>query len=77
MERVSMTNEEEMKDIMKKLPVEMLLRIFQLLSYTDLKIVVLVCRRWREIGETQTMVLDPCHCEHKKHVYDAEDTKQR
>ena len=35
-----------------KLPPEMLLWIFQLLSYRDLKIVMLVCRRWREIGET-------------------------
>ena len=38
--------------IMDKLPVEMLLGIFELVSYKDLKNVVLVCRRWREIGET-------------------------
>ena len=37
---------------MQKLPVEMLLCIFKLLSYEDLKLIVLVCRRWREIGET-------------------------
>ena len=37
---------------MDKLPVEMLLKIFELVSYEDLKNVVLVCRRWREIGET-------------------------
>ena len=37
---------------MKKLPTEMLYMIFKLLSYRDLKIVMLVCRRWREIGET-------------------------
>ena len=37
---------------MDKLPVEMLLEIYELLSYKDLKNVVLVCRRWREIGET-------------------------
>ena len=37
---------------MDKLPVEMLLGIFELVSYKDLKNVVLVCRRWREIGET-------------------------
>ena len=37
---------------MDKLPVEMLLGIFELVSYEDLKNVVLVCRRWREIGET-------------------------
>ena len=38
--------------LMKKLPTEMLLWIFKQLSYRDLKIVMLVCRRWREIGET-------------------------
>ena len=37
---------------MDKLPVEMLLEIYELLPYKDLKNVVLVCRRWREIGET-------------------------
>ena len=37
---------------MDKLPVEMLLGIFELGSYEDWKNVVLVCRRWREIGET-------------------------
>ena len=26
--------------------------------------------------DTETMVLAPCHCEHKEHVCDAEDTKQ-
>ena len=40
---------------MDKLPVEMLLGIFELVSYEDLKNVVLVCRRWREIGETQRL----------------------
>ena len=34
-----------------KLPKELLLRIFQLLSHEDLKIVVLVCKEWKEIGE--------------------------
>ena len=40
---------------MEKLPTKMLLDIFQLLSYRDLKIVMLVCRRWREIGEIQRL----------------------
>jgi len=33
------------------LPEEMLDRIFQFLSRDELKIVVLVCRRWRDTGE--------------------------
>ena len=37
---------------MDKLPLEMLLGIFELVSYKDLMNVMLVCRRWREIGET-------------------------
>jgi len=41
--------------IMEKLPTEMLLYIFELLSYRDLKKVMLVCRRWREIGEIQRL----------------------
>ena len=41
--------------IMENLPTEMLLYIFELLSYRDLKIVMLVCRRWREIGEIQRL----------------------
>ena len=36
---------------MEKLPTEMLLETFQLLSFEDLKTVMLVCRRWRKIGE--------------------------
>lgn len=40
---------------MEKLPTEMLLYIFELLSYKDLKIVMLVCRRWREIGDIQKL----------------------
>ena len=40
---------------MEKLPTEMLLYIFEMLSYKDLKIVMLVCRRWREIGEIQQL----------------------
>ena len=37
--------------IMEKLPTEILLYIFEKLSYRDLKMVMLVCSRWREIGE--------------------------
>ena len=40
---------------MEKLLTKMLLDIFELLSYRDLKIVMLVCRRWREIGEIQRL----------------------
>ena len=40
---------------MENLPTEMLLYIFEMLSYRDLKIVMLVCRRWREIGEIQNL----------------------
>ena len=41
--------------IMENLPTEMLLYIFEMLSYRDLKIAMLVCRRWREIGEIQQL----------------------
>lgn len=37
---------------MDELPTEMLLKIFELLSYKDLMEVVLVSRRWRKLGET-------------------------
>ena len=40
---------------MENLPTEMLLYIFEMLSYRDLKIAMLVCRRWREIGEIQQL----------------------
>ena len=40
---------------MENLPTEMLLYIFEMLSYRDLKIAMLVCRRWREIGEIQKL----------------------
>lgn len=33
------------------LPIELLLRLFSLLSLKELKIVVLVCKLWRDIGE--------------------------
>jgi len=41
--------------VMENLPTEMLLYIFEMLSYRDLKIAMLVCRRWREIGEIQQL----------------------
>ena len=40
---------------MENLPTEMLLYIFEMLSYRDLKIAMLVSRRWREIGEIQQL----------------------
>ena len=40
---------------MENLPTEMLLYIFEMLSYRDLKIAMLVRRRWREIGEVQRL----------------------
>ena len=55
MEKVKIANYEKTKDILEKLPLEILLRIFELLSYTDLKVVVLVSRRWRNIGETSSL----------------------
>ena len=44
-----------MADLTKKLPVEILNMIFQSLSLPDLFKVVLVCRRWREVGETPAL----------------------
>ena len=40
---------------MDNLPTEMLLYTFQTLSYRDLKMAMLVCRRSREIGEIQRL----------------------
>ena len=37
------------------LPEEILLRIFEYMSYKQLMAVVLVCKRWRLIGETPTL----------------------
>ena len=37
------------------LPVEMLERVFRLLPPRDLKVVVAVCRRWREVGEAPSL----------------------
>ena len=45
----------EMTDLTKKLPVEILVMIFQSLSLQDLSMAVLVCRRWREVGETPAL----------------------
>ena len=39
-------------EINRLLPVEILQRVFKLLPKKDLKTVVQVCRRWREIGDT-------------------------
>ena len=44
-----------MSDLTKQLPVEILSKIFQSLSLQDLSTVVLVCRRWREGGETHKL----------------------
>ena len=41
--------------IKENLPTKMLLYIYERLSYRDLKIAMLVCRRWREIGEIQQL----------------------
>ena len=44
-----------MTDLTKQLPVEILKMLFQSLSLQDLSMVVLVCRRWREVGETPAL----------------------
>jgi len=44
-----------MNDLIKKLPAEILEKIFQFLSLQDLRRVVLVSRRWREVGETPAL----------------------
>ena len=41
-----------MTDLTKELPVEILQKIFQFLSFHDLYNVVNVCRRWREVAVT-------------------------
>ena len=40
---------------MENLPTEMLLYIFEMLSYKDQNMAMLVCRSWREIGEAQRL----------------------
>ena len=55
-------------DMTRKLPAEMMLRIFRLLPPRTLKIVVLVCRRLRELGEDPVL----CHCESVLYAGDAE-----
>ena len=44
-----------LKDEANLLPKEILLRIFEYLSYKELMAVVLVSKRWRMIGETPTL----------------------
>ena len=44
-----------LKDEVNLLPEEILLRIFEYLSYKELMAVVLVSKRWRMIGETPTL----------------------
>ena len=57
---------------MEKLPTEMLLETFQLLSYEDLKTVM-----EEDWGDAETVVLALCSCHYKKHVFNAEDTEQQ
>ena len=45
----------EMTDLTEELPVEILALIFQSLSLQDLSTALLVCRRWREVGETPAL----------------------
>ena len=40
---------------MDKLPDEIILLVFELVSFADLNRVMLVCRRWRKIGETPSL----------------------
>ena len=51
LETTDMAIQLEMTDMTRKLPPEMMERIFLLLPLRSLKMVVLVCRRWRELGE--------------------------
>ena len=44
-----------MSDLTKKLPGEILEKIFHFLSLQDLSMAVLVCRRWREVAETPAL----------------------
>lgn len=55
LEMIEMTRKFEVADMTKKLPVEVLERIFQSLSPRELRMAVLVCRRWREVGETPAL----------------------
>ena len=45
----------EMTDMTEMLPEEILEKIFQFISLQDLSSAVLVCRRWRDVGETPTL----------------------
>lgn len=52
-----MTTKKQTAVIHAVLPTEMLERIFWLLPRRDLKTAVLVCRRWRQVGEAPTLWL--------------------
>ena len=41
--------------VMENLPTEMLLYIFEMLSYRDLKMAMLVCKRGRKIGDIERL----------------------
>ena len=40
---------------MDVLPYEMVMKIFKMLPPQDLKVLVLVCRRWRDMGEDPSL----------------------
>ena len=44
-----------LKNVINILPEELLLRIFEYLSYKQMMQVVCVCKRWRMIGESPTL----------------------
>ena len=45
---------------MENLPEELLMKIFQMVSREDLRNIVLVCRNWRQIGETPSLWSSLC-----------------
>merc|ERR1719319_1663817 len=51
--RENMVEKEKMETVV--LPTEMMERVFRLLPPRDLKAVVLVCRRWRKVGEAPAL----------------------
>ena len=60
LEMTDMTRKLEMTDMTRKLPAEMMERIFRLLPPRTLRMVVLVCRRWRELGEDPVLWCQLC-----------------
>ena len=75
---MSTTISREMTDLTKKLPVEILEKIFQSLSLQDLSMAVLVCRRWREVGETHnTVVSHHCHSGREEPVCIVRDIEEQ